>query len=119
LDGFKAVNDRFGHAAGDEVLKAAADRLREVVRAYDVAARLGGDEFAVLLSDVDTTVAMETAHRIVQALARPYVVDAPVSASVGVAVYPLHGKDLKTLLGNADRAMYQAKAAGKWQAKLA
>lgn len=120
LDGFKTVNDTQGHATGDEVLKAVAQRIQTMIRASDIAARLGGDEFIVLLSDVDATAAMETARRIVQTLSEPYPqVLAPVSASVGVALFPSHGVDIKSLAQAADRALYRAKQAGKHRALLA
>lgn len=110
LDGFKEVNDRHGHAAGDEVLKMVADRLRGAIRHYDVACRMGGDEFVLLLVDVDADLAAETARRLARALSRPYGLDAPVAASIGVAVYPQDGNDLPALLAHADAAMYRDKA---------
>ncbi|WP_294764546.1 sensor domain-containing diguanylate cyclase [uncultured Rhodoferax sp.] len=120
LDGFKTVNDTQGHATGDEVLKAVAQRIQAVIRASDIVARLGGDEFIVLLSDVEESAAMDTARRMVQALSEPYPqVLAPVSASVGVALYPRHGLELKSLVQAADRALYRAKQAGKRCATLA
>ena len=114
LDGFKAVNDRQGHAAGDRVLKIAAKRITRTIRTADVAARRGGDEFAVLLVDADEQDAMQTAQRLVAALAEPYPdVASPVSASVGVAVFPQSGCTAATLLEGADRALYRAKECGK------
>jgi len=117
LDGFKTVNDTQGHAAGDEVLKAVAQRIQTAIRASDIVARIGGDEFILLLSDVDEAAAMDTAERIVSALSEPYPqVLAPVSASAGVALFPRHGHDLKTLALAADQALYRAKQAGKRRA---
>jgi diguanylate cyclase (GGDEF)-like protein len=120
LDGFKAVNDTLGHAAGDEVLKTVAQRILEVIRASDIAARIGGDEFIIVLADVTLDSAMETAERVVAMLSLPYPnVSLRVSASVGVAMYPECGTTLKELFSSADRALYQAKATGKDRALLA
>jgi diguanylate cyclase (GGDEF)-like protein len=115
LDGFKAVNDTRGHAAGDALLCAVADRLREAVRGGDLAARLGGDEFAVLLPGCTTAEADHTAQRILDALRVPVPVDgAPVgvSASIGVAAAD-PADDVESLLHDADLAMYAAKNNGK------
>ncbi|HCX83268.1 MAG: hypothetical protein A3E00_08005 [Curvibacter sp. RIFCSPHIGHO2_12_FULL_63_18] len=120
LDGFKTVNDTQGHATGDEVLKAVAQRIQTAIRASDIVARIGGDEFILLLSEVDQVAAMDTAERIVSALSEPYPqVLAPVSASAGVALFPRHGSDTKTLALAADQALYRAKQAGKRRAMLA
>ncbi|MGK5696030.1 diguanylate cyclase domain-containing protein [Streptomyces sp. URMC 128] len=118
LDGFKAVNDSNGHAAGDVLLRLAARRLQGCVRAGDTVARLGGDEFAALLEGEAATfpsTVREVAERLLSALSQPYRInttDAVVSASVGVAV-ATPGITPDELLHNADLAMYQAKAAGK------
>jgi diguanylate cyclase (GGDEF)-like protein len=120
LDGFKAVNDTLGHAAGDEVLKAVAQRTLKTIRASDIAARIGGDEFILLLVGVGATQAMDTAQRIIALLSEPYTgIDVPVSASVGVALYPDSGANLKSLAAAADQALYTAKASGKRRAVLA
>ncbi len=115
LDSFKPVNDRFGHAAGDEVLKAAASRLRGASRECDTVARLGGDEFVLLMEEVAGLAdCARLAQRLVHELARPYDVagrQIKVSASVGVVVYPLQGPREK-LVVLADIAMYAAKRAG-------
>ena len=114
LDGFKAVNDQLGHAAGDTVLRIVADRITAAVRASDVVARLGGDEFAVLLADADADTAAHVADKLVHTLSRPYPnLSLPLSASVGIALYPESGLTLAALLEQADRALYMAKAAGK------
>lgn len=114
LDGFKAVNDTLGHSAGDEVLCAVALRIQDTVRASDIAARIGGDEFMVLLTDVTTSSAMETAQRLVALLSESYPgIALPVSASVGVALYPLNAATLYGLMHCADKALYEAKAQGK------
>lgn len=119
LDGFKAVNDTLGHAKGDEVLKTVALRILQSIRASDVAARIGGDEFIILLADMTAEAAMQSAERLVELLSAPYAgVLAPVGASVGVAMFPQHGKDMKALIQAADQALYAAKAAGKRRAVL-
>ena len=124
LDGFKDVNDSHGHAAGDVLLQQVARRLEGCVRAEDTIARFGGDEFGVVL----TTLAQEddaevVAMKILQALAAPFDLGGTpvhVSASIGAALYPLHGRDADGLVAHADRAMYAAKRAGKnrfsWEA---
>jgi diguanylate cyclase (GGDEF)-like protein len=120
LDGFKAVNDTLGHGAGDEVLRNVAQRIQDTIRASDMAARIGGDEFLVLLTDAASVTAMETAQRLVALLSEPYPnINVPVSASVGVALYPQHATDLAGLMHRADKALYDAKAQGKHCAVLA
>ena len=114
LDGFKAVNDQHGHAAGDVVLKRVADRITSSIRGSDVVSRRGGDEFSVLLVDVDGIKTRHIAEKLVVALSMPYPdVDPPVSASIGVARYPLEASTLQELLERADEALYEAKNAGK------
>ncbi len=119
LDGFKHVNDAFGHAAGDALLTTIAERLRGCVRAEDTLARLGGDEFAVLVEGVATNSDVDMlAARIVSAVAQPVAAgeqDATVGASVGVALREPAGASAGTLLRRADLAMYAAKAAGRGQ----
>lgn len=118
LDEFKTVNDQHGHAAGDAVLRIAAERIVATVRASDVVARMGGDEFSVLLADADREDAVQTAERLVTVLSQPYAgVNAAVSASVGIAIYHAEGKPAD-LLDTADRALYRAKGAGKKRAVL-
>ena len=120
LDGFKAVNDTLGHAAGDEVLKTVAQRILQTIRASDTAARIGGDEFILLLVDVTTSQALETAQRIINLLSEPYPgTQVPVSASVGVAMYPGKVETLKALAAVADQALYAAKQSGKGRVVLA
>jgi len=114
LDGFKAVNDLHGHAAGDTVLKEAADRMARAIRVSDVAARLGGDEFAVLLLGVGQEQAQSVAEALVDSLSLPYPgISVGVSASVGIAVYPDSGITMLQLLERADVALYKAKGEGK------
>ena len=119
LDGFKAVNDHWGHAAGDELLQQVALRLSGRMRDSDTVARMGGDEFAVILSDlVEGGAAEPVAANLVVRLAEPFVLGcgaSEISASIGVALYPLHAKDAETLVKYADMAMYAAKRAGKNQ----
>jgi diguanylate cyclase (GGDEF)-like protein len=115
LDGFKPVNDAFGHAIGDLVLKEAGSRLRRLARTTDMVARLGGDEFVLLMEDVRThTDCAQLADRLVKALAQPFDVGAQqieISCSVGVVIYPDQGPGSK-LLHSADSAMHAAKRAG-------
>jgi diguanylate cyclase (GGDEF)-like protein/PAS domain S-box-containing protein len=117
LDDFKVVNDSLGHAAGDELLVAVADRLNSCLRTADTAARLGGDEFAVLLDQVTgQTEAAAVAERIIEQLKAPVYLDGKevfVHASLGVALSDRDVQDAEALLRDADAAMYAAKAAGK------
>ncbi len=114
LDNFKPVNDEQGHACGDQLLKTVATRIQQSIRANDVAARTGGDEFLVLLAHADEAVAVELGRRLLAALRQPYEgVRAEVSASIGIAVYPHAGQTLTRLLESADRALYEAKRAGR------
>jgi diguanylate cyclase (GGDEF)-like protein len=113
LDGFKDVNDRLGHIAGDKLLQRVAERLLSCIRGSDTACRYGGDEFVVLLPEVDDqNRALVVAGEIHARLAKPYMVDdysIAVTASIGVAVYPLDGKTENDLIKQADVAMYLAK----------
>lgn len=121
LDGFKPVNDRWGHGAGDQVLRETARRLLGCVRASDTVARVGGDEFVVILADAqDRAAARLVAEKIVEALAHPIAltvpdgrVDGAVTASVGMAVYAADGNSPEAIVEAADAAMYHAKAMGK------
>jgi diguanylate cyclase (GGDEF)-like protein/PAS domain S-box-containing protein len=117
LDDFKLVNDSLGHGAGDELLRAVADRLRGCLRSGDTPARLGGDEFAVLLEDApDVRAVVEVAERILDALHAPVVVEGRevyARASIGIATRQGPTTTPEELLRNADLAMYTAKANGK------
>jgi diguanylate cyclase (GGDEF)-like protein len=123
LDGFKAINDTFGHQAGDEILTGFAERLRHIVRPVDVLARLGGDEFAVLLVDVNEVQLRAIADRVVLGASVPFVCDGHllyVSASVGMAMAGDVAAERElspfdALLRHADGAMLKAKQAGKRQ----
>ena len=114
LDGFKSINDSYGHAAGDTLLQRVAERLLCCIRGGDTACRYGGDEFVILLPEVDgEKSAAEVAQKLRAYLAKPYLVDdhsITVTASIGVAVYPSDGGDQSDLIRRADIAMYLAKA---------
>ncbi len=115
LDGFKAVNDRFGHATGDAVLVAVAERLRASVRHVDFACRLGGDEFVVLLPDISDEEAVLVARRIISRVSErfEFAPAARIGVSIGIAVAPRDGATADQLLSAADSAMYEAKRRGK------
>ena len=117
LDGFKAVNDQLGHAAGDEVLRIVARRLRGALRGHDLVGRLGGDEFVVVLEELESTEeAMQVAHRLHAALTSAFESSRrtpPVSASLGVACFPRPVSRPEDLLRAADEAMYSAKRSGR------
>jgi diguanylate cyclase (GGDEF)-like protein/PAS domain S-box-containing protein len=115
LDGFKAINDRFGHESGDELLRAIAARLKCAVRASDCAARLGGDEFTLIVSDLETEAAAdEVRERIVERIQEPLLLDTArivPGASIGISIYPRDGTTPQGLLKAADLAMYLDKRA--------
>jgi len=117
LDNFKQINDTLGHSVGDGLLRLAAKRLQEAVRAEDTVARLGGDEFLIIASGLehgDETAAI--AEKVIAAFALPFKVDERElisSPSIGIATYPDDGTDPMVLLRNADLAMYEAKEAGR------
>lgn len=120
LDRFKEVNDTMGHDKGDLLLKQVAERLTASMRGTDVVARLGGDEFIALLGELrnpaDVT---RTAREILKQMSTPFDLDgdgvhiAEISSSIGIALYPQDGKDVETLMKNADQAMYAAKESGR------
>lgn len=124
LDHFKAVNDRFGHAAGDEVLREVSDLLAASVRGNDFVGRLGGDEFALLLTETDAEQTQSAVDRIQRDLRRtlakmPWASDARVTASLGAIVHAGSKLTSRELLKQADALMYQAKQAGRDRLVLA
>ncbi|MGN6521702.1 MAG: GGDEF domain-containing protein [Actinomycetes bacterium] len=123
VDLFKKVNDTYGHARGDAVLRELAHRLAEQVREVDVLARYGGEEFTVVLPETDRGGAEKLARRILEAVRNlPFSDGGPplqVTVSIGVAIYPQHGQSPAVLLRAADEALYLAKAQGRDQAAIA
>ena len=117
LDGFKVVNDTYGHAAGDVVLRIVAERLTRCVRESDLVGRIGGDEFVVVLSRINRLEdAGVVAGKIIEKLSEPVEMDGTscrIGASVGIAIFPDHGGDESSLLDAADGAMYAVKHKGK------
>ena len=117
LDGFKFINDSFGHTLGDALLKNIADRLTGAIRAGDTVARLGGDEFVVMLLDITSTQDVENvANKLLQILSAPLLIDGRdlhVTASIGASMYPRDGENYEVLLQHADIAMYNAKQHGR------
>jgi len=122
LDGFKPVNDRLGHHAGDAVLARIAERLSGVLRMSDTVGRFGGDEFVLILPDLEIASDIETVFaRILEAVAEPvslFEEDIVVTASIGVAFCPADGSEPELLLRRADRAMYRAKASGRHRYRI-
>jgi diguanylate cyclase (GGDEF)-like protein len=122
LDGFKPINDEFGHDVGDQLLKVFAERISSNIRSSDLAARIGGDEFVIVLSDIHEVMHAETFAAMINAtLHEPIIFEGnelSVGVSIGISVYPDHGEDSETLLKAADIAMYQAKREGKNQYKV-
>lgn len=116
LDRFKSINDSLGHACGDKLLIAVAERLGRAVRKSDVVARLSGDEFAILVTHLEHAEVVEAlARQLVSSLDRPFGIDehaVQTHISIGISLYPRDGLSAEELLSRADAAMYQAKAAG-------
>jgi len=122
LDGFKAVNDTWGHAAGDRVLAVVAERARKCVRASDTVGRLGGDEFLAILPETVAAGALGVAEKLRASLEEPYALEGAVahlSASLGISLYPANGDDSEALQRAADAALYAAKRDGKNRTELA
>jgi diguanylate cyclase (GGDEF)-like protein len=117
LDGFKAVNDRFGHDIGDQLLREVAGRLGAAIRSEDTLARVGGDEFIFLLSAIHAREdAAIVSDKILALLREDFVINGSVckiGGSIGVAIFPDHSETMDALVSCADDAMYQAKAKGK------
>ena len=116
LDRFKSINDSLGHSAGDVLLRACANRLREGVRLSDTVARFGGDEFVLVLEGLDNAAdVIAPLAKVVSLFSRPFEVkgrELPTTASIGISLFPDDGQDVETLLMNADAAMYRAKGMG-------
>ncbi len=123
LDNFKPINDTFGHAAGDEVLKGVAKRVRGALPDGAMVARMGGDEFVVLVDGLTAKMALATGYRLISELAVSYElggeVRTSVGASVGIAMSPDHGAEVEELLAVADAALYEAKLGSKSRCCLA
>jgi diguanylate cyclase (GGDEF)-like protein len=123
LDGFKAVNDTYGHAAGDALLKQVSERLSAMMPDGAVAARIGGDEFVLLIRQDPDCEAQAVGERIVQSVSQPYDLEQEnpifIGGSVGIALIPRHGADTAAVLHAADRALYLAKSAGKRRTAMA
>lgn len=123
LDGFKAVNDTYGHAVGDKLLEAVASRLKSGVGPDDVVARIGGDEFVVLTHVPNQDAALELGGRLVGSVSTSHDIDVEITGrigvSVGIAMTPEHGVTLRELLTASDAALYEAKSSGKSQCRMA
>ncbi len=117
LDGFKAINDTYGHNVGDLLLIEVAHRLKSTIRISDTVARLGGDEFTIILTDLKEVQETQIiAQKIIDELNKEFIIDENklcIGASIGIAIYPEHGKDMDTLIQNSDDMMYVAKKSGK------
>ena len=115
LDGFKAINDKHGHAIGDAVLQSVADRLQENTRVDDTVSRYGGDEFLYLLMSIDDDKhVLQIAGKIAEAIQQPCMLsvgDVVVKSSIGISIFPKDGSSAADLIESADKAMYQAKRA--------
>ena len=113
LDGFKYVNDAYGHKIGDEVLIVVGNRLQNAIRKSDTVARMGGDEFTIIARNIDDYHNIEVLVEKIQASIKEVIkigdIECFVNSSVGIARYPDHGKDSDTLLRNSDTAMYEVK----------
>jgi diguanylate cyclase (GGDEF)-like protein len=129
VDGFKRINDRYGHRVGDQVLRAVATAIREAVRVYDVPTRYGGDEFGIILPDADTETAARVARRVLEKIGRATLpeemtrAEETISLSIGASTFPRPATDLAALIETADAAMYDAKSSGGgirvWEHSLA
>lgn len=122
LDGFKAVNDTFGHAAGDKLLKLVAGRLRQLLGPGSFAARLGGDEFVLLIDDLDEAAGLRLAETLIAEISTSYDLgdgaSVSVGLSIGMAMAPQHGASFEELLAVADAALYEAKSLGKCRCRM-
>ena len=122
LDGFKAVNDTFGHDVGDELLRNVSSRLKSSVREIDIVARLGGDEFTILLVDLDNEEkSLQIAKQIITSLNEVFLINehkVSIGASIGITIYPDHGTNIHELISNADEMMYNVKNNHKNDAQI-
>jgi len=113
LDNFKQVNDTWGHDVGDKLLKIVSNRLRDTLRRTDYISRIGGDEFIILLTNPTDVYPQMVATKIIENLSKPYNIEKHIidfiTPSIGISVFPNDGKDVKTLINRADKAMYKAK----------
>ncbi len=123
LDGFKQINDSFGHDTGDPLLRAVATRLISAVRQEDTVARLGGDEFVIALWELNNPDSVaKLVSKVIQIVSQPYCIEARtvcITVSVGIGIYPTHGEDIETLMKGADKALYEAKRTGKNDYRIA
>ncbi len=117
LDGFKGVNDTYGHDYGDELLKQVATRMTDILRGDDVVSRLGGDEFTLIASNItNEEAAAVVARKIIKTLSEPFQImdqTCHIGSSIGIAIFPVHTTDLDELISFADAAMYDVKRSGK------
>jgi len=116
LDGFKSINDKFGHQIGDELLKIVSAKISNQIKSSDLAARIGGDEFLVLLKNVNQAQMVEISERILERLAEPIIINeysCKVGASIGISVFPDNGTTIDELISLSDEAMYKVKKEGR------
>ncbi|MCM8709423.1 sensor domain-containing diguanylate cyclase [Clostridium sp. SYSU_GA19001] len=122
LDGFKDVNDKYGHEAGDILLKQVSQRLKNNIRENDIASRLGGDEFLIVLENSDKNQTLQIADRIIKSVSEPYTLNNNDSVfftvSIGISLYPQDGNNPEILINKADKAMFSAKKRGKNDVKF-
>jgi diguanylate cyclase (GGDEF)-like protein len=122
LDRFKEINDTLGHHIGDLLLQVVAEKLTGLLRKEDTVARFGGDEFVLVLPEQkDVQTALEVARKIINTFRNAVVIEGHtliITGSIGISLYPDHGRNIDTIMKNADRAMYRAKQAGRTQYHL-
>lgn len=122
LDGFKSINDTFGHDTGDDLLVAVAESLAATIRSADTVARLGGDEFVIILQNPDTKTSItHIAAKILDKMHTPFILngnECKIGASIGIGIFPNDGDSVETLLANADKAMYDVKHNSKGNYKF-